>query len=121
MRVIKAYPPNYPAIRRAFPHIRGQSIIFAYGDRIFYPAGGKLEPWLLAHEGVHGRRQGNDPAGWWDRYLSDPAFRLDEEILAHREEYRSGGDLDFMARRLSSPLYGSGLSMERARELITGR
>lgn len=126
-RVIKAFPPNYSAIRRAFPHIRGRDIIFSYGDRIYYPSGAALAPELLAHEEVHCRRQAGDPAAWWARYIEDANFRLDEEVLAHRAEYqalRSAGapspDLEFVINRLRSPLYGAKMTLDRARELVAG-
>lgn len=125
MKVIKAFPPNYSEIRAAFPFVRGRSVIFAYGDRIYYPSGGKLSPALMEHEGVHGRRQAGDPAAWWRRYISDTAFRLDEEVVAHKAEYaslaRSGGsqkDLDYVVNRLCSPLYGAGITKERATALM---
>lgn len=118
MKTIKAFPPNYPEIRRAFPHIRGRDIIFAYGDKIFYPSGKPLPDSLIAHETVHGQRQAGDPAGWWKRYLVDASFRFEEELLAHRAEYRAGGDLAEIAKRLSGPLYGANISLDRAREMI---
>jgi hypothetical protein len=125
VKVIKAYPPNYAAIRKACPQVRGQAIIFAYGDTIYYPGPGKLSPSLIAHEEVHGARQLWDPEAWWARYLTEPKFRLDEEVLAHRAEYQalfnSGAkfeELDKVARRLCSPLYGAGMTLERARDLV---
>lgn len=124
MKVIKAYPPNYTKIRAAFPHIAGRTtVIYAYGDRVYCPSGNKLPDSLLAHEAVHGERQGSDPDGWWAQYMSDGEFRLNEEVLAHRAEYRflkraGAKDTDYVARRLCSPLYGASLTLDRARELI---
>lgn len=69
---------------------------------------------------------------WRRLYLSDPAFRLSEEIPAHvaehREYYRTHADggwakarrmhLHFAAQRLSSPIYGSMIPYHRARTAI---
>jgi hypothetical protein len=62
--------------------------IFCYGDTIFNPSGNKLSDALVAHEAAHGARQGTDPDVWWDRYIADKTFRLEEEIVAHRVEWR---------------------------------
>jgi hypothetical protein len=74
---------------------------------------------------VHCVRQGSDPDGWWNRYLDDPKYRMEEEVLAHRAEYlallnigASVHELDKVAGRLSSPLYGGNLTVEQARALI---
>lgn len=91
--------------------VRGKPVLFAWGDIIFAPSGvSSVSPQLIAHEGVHGKRQKSfsytklfirgepEPidldadreqsiAGWWKMYLSDPEFRLEEEKLGHRAEY----------------------------------
>lgn len=139
MRIIKAFPPNWPAIAAAFPQIKGkQGILYAYGDRIFNPSGGVVAPWLVRHEEVHGLRQEalDDPdtscawpvggiTKWWTRYIQNPSFRLNEEILAHRAEWQHYSGpypdryLGMMAERLSGPLYGNLISVEQAVKEIT--
>lgn len=124
-------PPNFDAIDAAF-HVEGKPIIFAYGLTIFNPDGGPIRPELIAHEAVHGFRQGDDIEGWWTRYIADPKFRLDEEIPAHQAEYahfcrnnRAGQArnsrrlyLHHVAARLASPLYGQMIRYEHARKLV---
>lgn len=138
MKVIKAFPPNYRMINDAFA-VRGKPVIFCWGDTIFNPAGVAVGPALLAHESVHSVRQKADPcgvSGWWARYVADPAFRLAEEIPAHRAEFRywrgqatadrqvkgfrSAADFHLLqiAQRLASPLYGSLISLAEAKVLI---
>lgn len=124
MKIIKAFPPNCAAINRAF-HIRGKPVFFAYGDKIYNPAGAYIAPAIVVHERVHGERQGADPAAWWQRYIDDAVFRLDEEIPAHRAEYacyrstaQTEQQLDLIAKRLSSPLYGNLVSYGLAVELL---
>ena len=100
---------------------------------IYYPHSlGPITPELVAHEAVHGARQ--DKIGvenWWRRYISDPEFRLAEEIPAHQVEYLAvcAGEttrgqrrayLTSIAKRLASPLYGSVISLERAKTIVKG-
>lgn len=47
MKVVKAFPPNYQAINDAFS-VRGKSVIFCYGDRIYNPSGVAVGPDLIA-------------------------------------------------------------------------
>lgn len=118
MKIIKAFPPNYSTLVKAFP-IRGRSVIFAWGDRIYNPAGIVIGSELLAHEAVHGRRQ--QEAGidaWWERYIAEPRFRFDEEVLAHVAEVRAGGRLDDVAEKLASPIYGRLIDAASARNML---
>lgn len=135
MRIVKAFPPNYRAINDAFK-VRGRDVMFAYGDAIYNPMGTPISLALQAHEAVHGKRQAGDPATWWERYIADPKFRLDEEIPAHQAEYRwhaqdAGASLpvkgfrsmlDYqhlqIALRLSGSLYGRLISLSDAKALV---
>ena len=122
------HPPMFRKINQSFD-VRGKPVIFCWGDTIYNPTGMKIAPQLRVHEAVHSTQQGNDPETWWNHYIADPAFRLEQEIPAHRAEYRcvlgSGLNdgpvlemLDRIAERLSSPLYGSLIDYEEARRLI---
>jgi len=127
MRIAIDFPPNIDAIKAVFP-IRGRGVIFCYGDTIFNPDSVVVPPRLVAHETVHSMSQGGDPAGWWEKYLTDEEFRLAEEILAHRAEYRCAlhdanrnqrrQALKLIATRLSGPLYGRMLSLDEAKRVI---
>lgn len=134
MKIIKAYPPNFSQLKKAFPFIVGRpGILYAWGDRIYNPSGVKVQPWLLAHEEVHGRQQriAYDTQAWWEAYIRLPNFRLREELEAHRVEWKaylstfpenSPFDpcpyLERMAERLSSPLYGNMISKAEAKHEI---
>lgn len=117
--------------------IVGRPVIFSWGSRIYNPTGTSICRELAAHEAEHGRRQLafahaaglNDEDGvamWWERYLEDRLFRLDEEIYAHHVEYvayrkRHGArpaDLRMIAHRLSGPLYGNLLTFAQAKHAI---
>lgn len=132
MKIIRAYPPNFGAIKKAFPYVAGRpGILYAWGDRIYNPTGVSIVPWVRDHEQVHGESQmrlGSSVKSWWDLYLHDPQFRLQEEILAHQQEWQTyqktkgttwGEDyLYLIAKRLSSPLYGSMTTYDEAVKAI---
>lgn len=148
MKVIRAYPPIYTTLVEHFP-IKGKSgILYAWGDRIYNPSGISVPEWLLAHESVHGERQSHvfhptNPAlgtewekdailTWWQKYINDPTFRLNEEVPAHQAEWSVIRDMKIphdtkerylasMAARLSGPLYGSMISHGEALSLITDK
>lgn len=111
------YPPNIDAIDAAF-HVREKrGVVYAYGDTIYNPHAVYLPNFILEHEKVHLARQGDDPAGWWDRYIKDEDFRYAEELAAHAREFefrRRGKDgkrytryalLRETAQRLMAPFY----------------
>lgn len=128
MMILKTLPPNFSDIVKVFPMARKQSVIFSYAPHIHYPAGGNLPRCLIEHEKVHITRQGNDPAAWWSKYLTDVNFRWDEEVIAHRVEYKIMAEglpqkrrelaLRHVAKRLAGPLYGHMVKTDQAMELI---
>lgn len=88
MQVEKSYPPNIDRIDAVLKVKGRKGIIFTYGRTIYNPHGSELTPYLMAHEEVHADQQGMFPDNWWHRYLNDPAFRLDQELMAHGVEVR---------------------------------
>lgn len=130
MKIVRGYPPNYSEIRAAFKEAIRPGVIFAYGDTIFNPIGATLSPSLIAHEEVHSGQQGDDPEGWWRRYIAESVFRFEQELAAHRAEYRVAirdgsrhvrrSTLKLIASRLASPLYGCCVSIGDAKLLIAG-
>ncbi len=144
MRVVKALPPMIDEIDAAF-NVRGRPILFAWGGRIFNPAGVPVPPELMAHEAVHGARQLGAAAdgslqgeaacrAWWVQYIADGAFRLAEELPAHIAEFKSLCEQHRprwtsernmrrtfaagVARKLAAPLYGNLISIEAAKRAI---
>lgn len=142
MKIIRAYPPNFSDIAKAFPFIKGRpGILFAWGDRIYNPSGVTIDYPLMRHEETHGLRQQSckvtaycgpeQVAVWWGAYLSDPKFRLDEELAAHRTEFEAYKSrmpnerdqemyLTLLSQRLSSKLYGSLITEFEAKRRIQG-
>jgi len=129
MRILQERPPNFEAVLRRFPCADKLGVLFAWGDVLYVPDGGDPGHELLAHELEHGRRQlAMGVASWWERYLVDRRFLLDEELAAHRAEYAKFCEaytrgrarfLTFIAQRLSGPLYGHPVAFDEACRLIT--
>lgn len=140
MDIIVAKPPMWDEISKVF-QIEGKPVIFSWGRKIYNPAAVPIRPELLQHEAVHGERQINGQVNgnaeesireWWHQYLADAEFRLDEEVRAHRAEYRwlcsdqrlkdrnlREHALRNIAARLSAPLYGGMISYREARHALT--
>ncbi len=124
------WPPNIEAIRAVLP-VSSRNI-FAYDHVIYNPGGTKLPLELLAHERVHFEQQDahiGGVVGWWEDFLSDPEFRLAQEIPAHKVEYRTfckynkdrnmqAQALRAMGQRLSAPMYGGIITTNEAMKAI---
>ena len=128
MEIVIDYPPMYDEIKSMFPMV-GRGVIFAWGNKIYNPSNVSIPVQLIAHERVHGARQGSDVSGWWRRYLDEKEFRLTEEIAAHIVEMNIllGPNpnrqmrrqiIRGTAKRLSSPLYRYGISKAKAHVLL---
>ena len=124
MNMVFDYPPNIELIDAAF-HTKDKEVLYAYGGTIFNPQGIQVPGWLVMHEAEHSKRQGGTPAVWWAAYLSNPAFRFKEEVLAHAVEFaaRAQGikDRNLRAKLLSQtafrviqPIYAYGFSYNDA-------
>ena len=127
MEIIIDRPPIYDEAAKIFP-LEGREI-FAYGNKIYNPGGFDIPGWLVAHEMVHEEQQDGDPEGWWDHYLAEPEFRLDQELAAHIAEYQSyckhNRDRNkqvhyrmVVARKLAAPLYGGLITKGEALRLL---
>lgn len=130
MRILKTYPPNYRKIVAAIPAVKlKRSIIFTYGHAIYCPSGNtNLPDHLIAHEEVHAREQ--DRMGidnWWEQYLTDVSFRLEQEILAYQRQYSVLANRDqrkkvlpHIVKDLSGAMYGHIIDKQTAKRRITG-
>ena len=96
-----------------------------YGDVIYNPSGNNISLPLLRHEETHSKQQGNDPKGWWVKYLNDKEFRLSQEIPAYQVQYKEARKLIkdrnklfkyavSLAKDLSSEMYGNAISFGEA-------
>lgn len=129
--IISGRPPNFLKIASVFPSAKKSSTIFTYSPNIYVSGKPELSPALNTHEQVHLVRQQVYEGGaeaWWDRYLVDREFRLEEELFAHMAEYQhliEFGSRDerrkalkVVAGRLSSTLYSLNISQKQAERLI---
>lgn len=127
MQILKEFPPNIEAIRKRF--LLSGNEIFAYGDTIYSPGGVDLPDSLLRHEEVHEKQQGDDPEGWWARFLKDDKFRLDQEMEAHIVEYQTickkvtdrnerVKAAAHVAHKIASATYGRMISYRKAMDII---
>jgi hypothetical protein len=123
------FPPMFEEIDAAFG-IRGKPVVFCWGQFVFNPMCVGIGPDVLAHEEVHRGQQGDYIEDWWRYYIASPEFRLEQEVSAHRAQYRwwvdngTGGRnqrrraLKWIAECLASATYGNLVSPAKARELI---
>jgi len=123
-------PPNWRQILLAFPSVdEKKGVYFAWDGTIFSPSGVQPPVDVIVHESIHFGQQDGDPAGWWDKYIEDRAFRLEEEVEAYRgqlwyirEVYgrktarKARQDI---AKVLSGPLYRLPLTKAQALNLLT--
>ena len=131
LKITVGFPPNIEEIEKLVPGVKEMSgVLFAWADTVFNPSGIEIPEWLVEHEQVHLNRQSGDPATWWHRYLTDGAFRLAEELPAHRVEWKAfkrrvknrevrACYLASISARLAGPLYGRLLTTAAAKAKIT--
>lgn len=132
MKIVIGYPPNIETIERTFPDIRNMPVVFCYGDTIYNPRESVAVPvHLQKHEEVHSWQQEEHEGGidgWWNDYLRDPLFRIEQEIPAYARQVayihqQSGGRkteqaLQMYSRALSGPIYGNAISYFSAKQRI---
>lgn len=129
MKIENSFPPIWDKIIAAGMNPDPANVVVTYGDTIYNPSGQALPTHLIEHEETHRDQQGNDPDGWWGRYLVDPYFRTEQEAEAYGNQYVFICDkvkdrnhrariLNELASKLSGPTYGKVLSHVAALALI---
>lgn len=128
MEIVIGYPPMYNEIAKKLSP--GPRAIYAWGDKIYNPAGTHITQDLVVHEKVHMVQQApSGPVTWWRRYLDEPEFLLSQEAQAYGRQYQylcsqnHNRNFQFlilqqMALLLAGPMYGYVTNMEHAMELI---
>ena len=133
-------PPILKEIKAMFPKLNPNKTLFAWGDILFNPGNMPVSPDMWEHEETHERQQKNYPikafsklgkvACWWEQYLSDPKFRLSQEVEAYQAQFKmickmildepiQQKLLDTLATHLSSDMYGNMISFEDAKKIIS--
>lgn len=131
MLIVSGYPPNIEAIRKAFS-LEGKSPVFAYGHFLYNPNKLPIADHLMAHEETHERQQVKFGSVelWWEKYIADAQFRLEQEQEAYMEQYRfvkrKIKDRNAVARflhaiavELSGMMYGNIISYDDAKQAIS--
>lgn len=131
MKIEKSLPPKsiWERVKNAGMTPNEQTVLFTYGDTLYNPGGQLIPDYLIEHEETHCKQQGDNPDLWWERYLTEPYFRLSQETEAYANQY------DFLCRvikdknqqfrllleiskTLASPLYGNLIDRSIARKMI---
>lgn len=86
MHIEQALPPNYHDICKVVK-ADPRRAVFTHGDTIFNPSGRQLSEDLLVHETVHIGQQVKSAEIWWERWISDKKFRLEQELAAYAYQY----------------------------------
>lgn len=132
--IISGYPPIWDRVIEAGMQPNVNTVVFAFAPYIYAPVmhPESIPDDIIVHEMTHIEQQGDDPSAWWNRYLTDPYFRIDQEAEAYAEQYRficaSQKDrnrrallLHRMAVILCGPTYGKVLSYSSARDMIKSK
>ena len=98
--------------------------IFAFVDTVYCDY--LLPDHLVVHENIHLKRQMKiGPDKWVEQYLTDPKFRLNEEVIAYRAQLESIKNREYRniirmesAKHLSSALYGNIITNAEALKLL---
>lgn len=121
--------PNFQELKDKFGV--GEETIIAYGDKIFVK-GKTMTSDLLVHELTHCERQNfsvDSAKRWFEMYLRDEKFRLQEEVIAYRRQYqfcckvykdrnKRNAILIALAKELSSARYGGIIKVSEAMECL---
>lgn len=132
MRVLNEKPPNWEEINKLFQLPEGQSTFFSWGDCCYNPSGTPMTAELIRHEETHLEQQGHSRVAakiWWDRFLLDPEWRVEQEAEAYGEQYKfyctQNKDKNWrfkylhgIATHLASPMYGSVIKHSQAMKKI---
>jgi len=128
MKIKYEFPPIYDLVTKSFGSM-DKYIVYTYGDTIYSPHGIVPSDNVIVHETVHSRQQDKDPQSWWERYVEDKTFRLEQELEAYRAQYQfyktTNKDRNDRARfrmkiagHLSGSMYGSMITLKKAMSLI---
>ncbi len=99
-------------------------VIFAYDHDIY--TNYDLPPDIIIHEETHHKQQDKYGLDYWvENYLTDVTFRLKMEVEAYKKQLASIKDRNFRYQillesvlHLSSGLYGSIITKDKAKELL---
>jgi hypothetical protein len=132
IRVKHKKPFFFPILAKKFG-VKFEDVAIAFGRTIYTPV--DLPYPIHQHELVHILRQKSSyfhAIFWWIKYIRDPQFRFDEELIAYRRQYnifanlkenyhnyhRKDQYLNNIAEMLSGEMYGKLVTFQEAKRLI---
>ena len=129
MKILNELPPIYDSLIQAGMNPDLRSTVFTYGDILYNPSGRLIPDYLIKHEEVHSKQQGDNPDVWWDRYLQDLYFRIEQETEAYARQYdficsfehdrnKRAKILWQLSASLSGPMYGKVIVLFAAMKMI---
>lgn len=132
MQVSFEKPPVWEEANKLFKLDGRTGVVFTYGDTIYNPWKVNIPQDLIEHEKTHAKQQNwstDEAKIWWEKYIADPEFRIQQEVEAYGRQYRflckTNKDRNKRARILwelaemcSGPLYGNAVSFNEAMNRI---
>lgn len=126
--VVHEPPPIYEELVREFNIDWESGVIIAWNGKVYTKD--TLDPQKVIHELVHldeQKKMGNE--AWWQLYIENQQFRLDQEVMAMKAEIRflrkyiKDREAVFRMIReivlsLSSPMYGNIIDQKGAYRLL---
>jgi hypothetical protein len=128
LKFSKEIPEIYQKCHEAFGVEWGTGLAITYGDTVYCDRDIPMDLW--AHELTHVKQQlAMGKEAWWDRYFSDPEFRVREEVDAylHQIDWLKKNIKDrntlykailSIRKTLSGPMYGNAISFEDTKFLM---
>lgn len=136
MKIIYENPPAHiwERIKKTVV-VDEERFMLTYGDAIYNPAQLEVDQFVLAHEKRHMEQQAAHPGGpdgWWDQWITDPAFRAEHEAQGYGAQYAHyctmrkdrnirARYMHEIAKALASGMYGLKIAAVDARTAILKR
>lgn len=126
----KEIPSIYETLHKKFGVEWERGLIITYGETVY--CNYVLDAFKIAHEATHVKQQlsyTEGVVGWWDRYLIDIPFRLNQELEAYQNEVfaikatfmkkqKKAQLINQVCKDLSSYIYGNIISYDEARRIL---
>jgi hypothetical protein len=128
MKILTTKPPNWQRIEDTL-NVKWGTVIVAYSPNIY--CGVEVSNQKQAHEEIHLSRQRDLGVDlWWEYYLTNPSFRLNEEVEAYKVEVAWVKEniatrnqrrflLDKIYSDLSGSVYGFICSYDEAKRMLS--
>lgn len=129
MIISKEKPPIWNQLEGRFKVRWESGVIVTYGDTV-YTINGNMSPDIVVHEQVHIDQQTIIGAEeWWNKYLNDPQFRLQQELEAYSRQInyivrhipnrkKQMAIIEHIWKSISSVSYGNMISYKEAKEKL---